>query len=198
MTRRLGTCVPALVTALWSLSLWAQEPRGTLVFDVQPFTSEVKLKAKVEKQLKTGGLDWGVAEGQLVVSLVNKRFIKFDLPNFTRYGEQKNLDLEPGTYRITCAGYVPEGGLSVETALKNGAYFNLDALTFEVAAGKTTTIEVHPAIRKRSSFFVKFYIPELLVKIIQEGETKGERVINERSDSSIAWSAYHGPLKFYP
>jgi len=184
------------MTGLWSLSLWAQETRGVVIFDVKAFTSEVKLKEKIENQLKTGGIEWGVAEGQLVVSLVNKRFIRFELPNLTRYGESKNLELEPGTYRLTCVGFVPEGGLSVEKALKKGAYFNLDVQTFEVVAGKTTTIEVHPTIQKKSTFFVKFFTPELLVRVSEEGAAKKEGVINERTDASIAWDDYKGPLKF--
>jgi hypothetical protein len=196
MSKGLRVCVVALITGLWSPALWAQETRGTLVFDVKPFTSEVKLKEKIENQLKTGGIEWGVTEGQLVVSLVNKRFIKFELPNLTRYGERKSLELEPGTYRLTCVGFIPEGGLSVEKALKKGAYFNLDIQTFDVVAGKTTTIDVHPTIQKKSTFFVKFFTPELLVRVIEEGSVKTERVINERTDASIAWEDYNGLLKF--
>ena len=196
MSKGLRACVVALMTGLWSLSLWAQETRGVVIFDVKAFTSEVKLKEKIEKQLKTGGIEWGVAEGQLVVSLVNKRFIRFELPNLTRYGESKSLELEPGTYRLTCVGFVPEGGLSVEKALKKGAYFNLDVQTFEVVAGRTTTIEVHPTIQKKSTFFVKFFTPELLVRVSEEGAAKKEGVINERTDASIAWDDYKGPLKF--
>ncbi|SRR6266571_1725781 len=186
----------ALVTCLWSLSLPAQEATGSLVVDVKPFTSEIKLKEKIEKQLQSGGMEWGVGEGQLVVSLVNKRFIKFDLPNLTRYGTSKKLELAPGSYRVTCAGFVPEGGLSVEKALKKGAYFNLDVLTFEVKAGGTTTLEVRPTIQKHSTFLVKFFTPELLVKVIEDGAVKSERVINDRTDSSVAWEDYKGPLKF--
>lgn len=186
----------ALAAGLWSLPLWAQGTTGTLVFDIKPFTSEVKLKEKIEKQLKTGGIEWGVAEGQLVVSLVNKRFISFDLSHFTRYGEKKTLELEPGAYRLTCAGFIPEGGRTVEKALTKGAYFNLDILSFQVYPGRTTTIEVQPTIRKYSTFAVKLFMPELLTKIIEDGSVKAEGLINERTDASIAWEDYKGPLKF--
>ncbi len=188
-----------LVLALagqFSISSWAQEARGSLVFDVKPFTSEVKLKEKVEKQLQSGGIDWGTADGQMIVSLVNKRYINFDLPNFTRFGEKKTLEVDAGEYRLTCAGYVPEGGFSVEKALAKGAYFNLDILTFKVKAGGTTTIAVHPTIQKESTFFVKFFLPELLVKVNEDGTVGAEKVINERTDASIAWEDYKGPLKF--
>ena len=196
MSKRLRICVVGLLTSLWSPSLWAQDARGTLLLDVKPFTSEVELKEKISNQLKTGGIEWGVAEGQLVVSLVPKRFIRFDLPNLTRYGESKSLELEPGTYRLTCVGFIPEGGLSVEKILRKGAYFNLDVQTLDVVAGRTTTIEVHPAIQKKSTFFLKFFTPELLVRVIEDGATKSERVINGRTDASIAWDDYEGPLKF--
>lgn len=186
----------ALLTGWWSLSLVAQEARGTLVFDVKPFTSEIELKEKIESQLKSGGLEWGVADGQLVVSMVNKRFVRFDLSNFTRYGESKTLELAPGTYRLTCIGFVPEGGMSAEKALRKGAYFNLDIRTFDVVAGKTTTIEVHPKIQKNSVFLTKFYVPELLVKVIEDGETRAEGVISARTEASVPWEDYNGPLKF--
>lgn len=196
MNKPFRVCLLALVAGFWSLSLAAQEARGTLLFDVKPFTSEVKLKEKIEKQLKTGGIEWGAAEGQLLVSLVNKRFIRFDLPNMTRYGENKTLELEPGSYRLSCVGLVPEGGFSVEKVLSKGAYFNLDVLSFDIVAGKTTTLEVYPAIRKSSTFLLKFYMPDLLVKVIEDGAQKSEHVINARTDASIAWDDYDGPLKF--
>ncbi len=196
MNMSFRVCILALITGLWGPSLAAQETTGTLLFDVKPFTSEVKLKEKIEKQLKTGGIEWGTAEGQLVVSLVNKRFIRFELPNMTRYGESKTLELAPGSYRLSCVGFVPEGGFSVDKALKKGAYFNLDVLTFEVVAGKTTTMEVYPTIKAESTFLLKFYVPQLFVKIVDEGVLRNEAVINDRTAASIAWDDYDGPLKF--
>jgi hypothetical protein len=196
MSNRLGACIVALTIGLGGRVLLAQDGPGTLVVDVKPFTSEVELKEKVETQLKAGGLEWGAAEGQVVIPLVPKKFINFDLPYLTRYGQKRSVELQPGTYRLTCVGFVPEGGLSVEKVLKKGAYFNLDLLTFEVEAGKTTVIEVQPTIHKKSTFFVKFFIPELLVRLIQDGVVKAERVINERTEQSIPWEQYKGPLKF--
>lgn len=195
MTKLRGVFVFALA-GLLSISSGAQEARGTLIFDLKPFTSEVELKEKVEKQLKSGGLEWGTAAGQMVVSMVSKQYIRFDLSNFTRYGEKKTLEVGAGEYRITCAGFVPEGGLSIEKVLKKGAYFNVDILTFTVKPGGTTTIEVHPTIRKERTFFLKFFLPELLVKVDEDGTITGQKVINERTDASIAWDDYKGPLKF--
>jgi len=194
MRMTIRTAAIAVVAALWSIS--AQAATGTLVFDVKPFTSKVKLKEKIENRLKSGGIEWGAADGQLVVATVNKRFIRFDLPHMTRYGESKTLELAPGSYTIHCAAFIPEGGLSVEKALAKGAFFNLDQMTFEIAEGKTTTLEVHPVIESESTFLLKFFLPELRVKLIEDGAVKQEVVINNRVDSSIAWNDYSGPLKF--
>lgn len=194
MRTMIRTAALAAAAALWTLS--AQAATGTLVFDVKPFTSKVKLKEKIENRLKTGGIEWGAADGQLVVTTVNKRFIRFDLPHMTRYGESKTLELAPGTYTIHCAAFIPEGGLSVEKALAKGAFFNLDQMTFEIAEGKTTTLEVHPVIESESTFLLKFFMPELQVKLVEDGAVKQETVINNRVDSSIAWNDYNGPLKF--
>lgn len=163
---------------------------------MKPFTSKVKLKEKIQNRLKTGGIEWGAADGQLVITTVNKRFIRFDLPHMTRYGESKTLELAPGTYTIHCAAFIPEGGLSVEKALAKGAFFNLDQMTFEIAEGKTTTLEVHPVIESESTFLLKFFMPELQVKLVEDGAVKQEVVINNRVESSIAWNDYNGPLKF--
>ena len=57
MLKRPRACLLALAMGLSSLPIWGQEGRGTLVFDVKPFTSEVELKKKIEKQLKVGGLE---------------------------------------------------------------------------------------------------------------------------------------------
>ena len=196
MSKRLGACIVVLAIGLGCQVLLAQDGPGTVVVGGKPFTSEVELKEKVESQLKAGGLEWGAAEGQIVISLLTKKFINFDLPYLTRYGQKRSIELQPGTYRLTCVGFVPEGGLSVEKVLKKGAYFNLDVLTLEVEAGKTTVIEVQPTIHKKSTFFVKFFIPELLVKLTQDGVVQSEQVINERTEKSIPWEQYKGSLKF--
>lgn len=91
---------------------------------------------------------------------------------------------------------MPEGGFSVDKALRKGAYFNLHVLTFDVVAGRTITLEVYPTIQAESTFLLKFYVPQLLVKILDEGTVRNESVINDRTAASIAWDDYDGPLKF--
>jgi hypothetical protein len=82
----------------------------------------------------------------------------------------------------------------MEKALSKGAYFNVDVLTFEIRAGETTTLEVLPAITKESTFFIKFFLPQLLVKVA--GSQDPGIVINARTDKSVAWDDYQGDLKF--
>jgi hypothetical protein len=55
---------------------------------------------------------------------------------------------------------------------------------------------VHPTIESESTFLLKFFMPELQVKLVEEGVVKQEAVINNRVESSIAWNDYNGPLKF--
>lgn len=50
----------AMVALAFCHTAIAQEAQGTLVVDVQAFTSEKELPKKVDKQLRNGGLEWGV------------------------------------------------------------------------------------------------------------------------------------------
>ena len=169
---------------------------GTLVLDAKPFTSEVELREKIENQLKSGGLEWGIVGNQLVVTLVNKQFINAEISNFTRYGERKEISLPAGEYTLTCVGLIPEGGLSVDKVLSKGAYFNEDVLTFTIEPGETTVLDVSSAIRKQNTFLLKFFIPEVSVSVVSNGVGFEPVPINLRDDDSIAWDDYSGPLKF--
>jgi hypothetical protein len=184
-----------VLSVLLSQPVFAQAT-GTLVFDSKPFTSEVDLKEKIEKQLKSGGLEWGVVGNQLVVTLVNKRFINGDIPNLTRYGERKEIQLPAGQYTLTCVGLIPEGGLSVDKVLSKGAYFNENVLSFTIEPGETTVLEVSSVIRKANTFLLKFFVPEVSVNVVANGVGFDAVPINVRGDKSIAWDDYSGPLKF--
>ena len=151
---------------------------GTLVFDAQPFTSEVELKPKIENQLKSGGFEWGVEGQQLVVTLVNKRFIDADISNLTRYGDRKEIQLPAGQYTLTCIGLIPEGGLSVDKVLSKGAYFNSNVLSFTIEPGETTVLDVTSVIRKENTFLLKFFVPEVSVNVVANGIDFGAVPIN--------------------
>ena len=64
----------------------AQQETGKLVVDVAPFTSERELPKKVDKQLRSGGLEWGVKDGLVVFTMVAKQFIDYPINHMTRYG----------------------------------------------------------------------------------------------------------------
>ena len=69
-------------------------------------------------------------------------------------------------------------------------------LEFQVHEGKTTTVEVQPTIRKHSTWALNIFMPDLLVRVVEDGAVRAEGVINERTKASIAWDDYSGPLKF--
>jgi hypothetical protein len=185
------------VLAVSSFSASAQQAAVKLRVEILPFSSEIELKEKVKKQLESGGLEWGAKDGQLVFTMVNKRFINFDLPNFTRYGTDTSIELPAGEYVVTGIGLIPSTAFSPEKILAKGAYFNEKVMTFNVEEGKTTTVKVKPVIRKNATFFLNYFMPELLVSIAPEGGEFGSEVsVIAKTESSVPWPAYNGPLKF--
>lgn len=179
----------------------SSQESGTLVFDVKNYSSGVKLPEKSRKALEHGGVVWGMDDKTLVVSLVGKQFVKADLPYLTRFGEQKTLQLKPGQYAITCIGWEFDStSQDVEKALSKSAFFNQDVVTFAVTAGKTTTLDVLPVFESKSQWHaltkLTVYLPDLNVKVWEDGAEKGGTVINTRNAKSVPWDDYHGPLKF--
>jgi hypothetical protein len=169
---------------------------GTLAINIAPFTSEVKLKDKVRKQLEGGGLEWGIANNRLVVTAVNKQFVGPVIDHLTRFGTNTSVTLPAGEYHISCVGMLYDGGLSVEKVLSKGAYFNENVMAFRIEDGKTTTLALHPTIRASAGFFLKVFAPEYLAKIELDGETSAEVSLNARTEKSVAWDDYSGDLKF--
>jgi hypothetical protein len=180
---------------LFSTAAMGADPQGTLVFEVQDYESEVKLKKNIVRQLEHGGLVWGFLENELVIPLVAQRFVKPEMNNTTRWGETDEITLPPGDYTLTCIGYQQkELSRNVDKVLSESAYFNLDRLTFTIRDGDTTRIQVLPRFAK-SGKLVKVFIPALHVSVFEGDEKTAEAVISERTDSSIAWDDYEGPLK---
>jgi len=174
----------------------ATQATGKLVFEVKPFTSEVPLKKKIESQLQSGGIEWGVKNGLLVIAVINKRFIDFDITHMTRFGQNEQLDLPAGEYHVTCAGFEPHTGFSVDKLLARGGYFNENIVTFTIEPGKTTTLSLNPIMKKDQTFFLTVYMPTLMTSVTTEAGSTPEKAINLRQADSISWPAYTGPLKF--
>lgn len=173
-----------------------QQGMGKLVMDVKEFKSDIELKPKVETTLKAGGLDWGVKEGQMVITMVNKNFVGFEFPNFTRYGTSGQMELPSGEYTVTGIGLVASTAFSVEKILNKGAYLNFDVLKFKVEAGKTTTITIQPQIKKNATFLLNFFLPYYYATVTTDAGTTEEIALTEKLPSSVPWSTYDGPLKF--
>jgi hypothetical protein len=174
----------------------AQAADGTLTINVAAFTSEVELKPKIQKQLQAGGVEWGVNGNRLVFTTVNKQFVGVDINEFTRFGTNTTLQLPAGTYTVHCVGLIPDGGMSVSKLLSKGGYFNENLMTFEVAEGQITTLDLRPVIKQNNTFLLKFFIPDYLTKVTFNGATSEEISLNARTDKSVKWDDYNGDLKF--
>lgn len=174
---------------------FAQET-GTLVVDVAQFTSEKELPKKVDKQLRNGGLEWGIKDDLLVFTMVAKQFIDYPINHMTRYGQSETLTLPAGTYRITGIGLEMTTGFSVQKILDKGAFVNEAVMGFTIEPGKTTTLHISPVIYKDATFAVNFWMPTLMASVRTDAGNGAEAPLNTRGASSIAWPQYSGPLKF--
>jgi len=179
------------------------QPTGTLVFDLKSYTSEAKMSKKQQTELEHAGVRWDMLDNNsLLISFVNERFVKADLKYLTRFGEKKSLELKAGRYTITCIGFeFNSTSRDVNKVLAKSAYFNNDVVTFAVQPGKTTTLEVSPVYKPESQMrlWVKLtmLMPDLKVRVLEDGTPQGDDVvINRRTDKSVAWNDYQGPLKF--
>ena len=169
---------------------------GKLVVVMEEFTSEITLKPKVETTLKSGGLDWGAKDGQVVFTMVNKRFVNFDMPNFTRYASKTEIELPSGDYSVTGIGLHMSTAFSPEKILNKGAFINNDVFRFKLEPGKTVVIKIRPVIKKDATFFLNFFVPDLITSIDENGSFGEEKNIIAKTDASLPWATYTGPLKF--
>lgn len=175
---------------------------GTLVLDLKNYTSDSKLPKKIQTQLLHAGLPWGMVEHTLLIPLVNQKFVKVDTLNLVRFGEQKTIEVTPGDYTITCIAHeFNSNSTSVDKFLSKNAFINMNVLKFTILSGKTTTFEISSKYEPQSAWFrlskETMYIPELSVRVLVDRTPTGEVVvINRRTDKSVAWDDYKGPLKF--
>ena len=171
---------------------------GTLIVDVQPFTSEVELKKKVRSQLEGGGVDWGLDGQRLVFTQVNKQFVNFNMGYYTRFGNQQSVTLPAGEYRLTGIGLNMGFGFDVQKLLAKGAFVNEDVIVFVVEPGKTTKLTVNPVIKPDNAGIVKFFVPQLLISVTTDAGTTAAVSVTARVPTSKVWGEYTGDLKFPP
>lgn len=174
----------------------ATNSTGTLLVDIRPFTSEKPLPKKVDKQLRSAGLEWGIRGDQVVFTLVNKQFVDFPINHMTRYGQNEQLSLPAGEYHVTGIGMEMTAGFNVQKILDRGAFVNDNVLTFRIEPGKTTTLRINPVIKRDNAFTVNFWMPTMMASIAAESGAGSEIALNERGEKSMAWPQYTGPLKF--
>ena len=174
----------------------AEPGTGTLVVEAKPFTSEKPLPPKIETQLKSAALEWGVRDHQLVFSTVAKQFLDFPISHMIRYGQSESLTLPAGEYRITGIGLEVSFGFNVQKILNKGAFVNEDVVSFRIEPGKTTTLSINPVYGRDTAGLVAFYLPTLLATVRDDNGSSAEQALNVRGEHSIAWPDYHGPLKF--
>jgi hypothetical protein len=188
---KLGVVALLVVFMSSTLPAAAQE-MGWLVLDVKRPKSTARMSKAVQRRVEHAGFDWGVKDGQVVLTLVKEQFVNFDLAHFTRFGETKPVEVPAGEYRITCVGFENEGALlNPEKALDRGAYLNVDVLTFRVEPGGITKLEMQPVIKKQAGAFVNLFIPTIQVTAPGAAAV----TINARTDKSVPWSTYAGTLK---
>ncbi len=184
-----------------NLPLLSQQT-GTLVFKINNYTTDAKLPKQIPRQLEHAGLQWGMVEHTLLIPLVNQKFVNVETLNLTRFGEQKKLEVAPGDYTITCIAHeFNSTSTSVDKFLSKNAFFNMNVLKFTILPGKTTTVDLSPKYKPQSAWSrlskETMYIPEISVQVLVDGTATGETmVINQRTDKSVAWDDYKGPLKF--
>jgi len=193
MTSIRSVLVVALVALGAPLAAFAD---GTLAINIEPFTSEVKLKDKVRKQLEGGGMEWGLAGNRMVVTSVNKQYVGPTINQLTRFGTNTSMNLPAGDYHICVVGMIYDGGMSVSKVLSKGGYFNENVMTFRIEDGKTTTLDVRPIIRPASGALLKIFMPEYMAKTTLDTAVSPEVSLNGRTDKSVAWDDYNGDLKF--
>jgi len=189
-------------TAAGAAPLAPAQQTGKLVLDLKSYTSGAKIPKRTQQQLEHAGIRWGMVDGTLLIPLVNEKYVKADLPYLTRFGEQRELELKPGEYTITCIGYeFSSTSRDIDKVLSKSAFFNIDDVRFTILPGKTTTLEISPFYEAESQhrLWVKLtmFMPNLRVHVLEDGTPKSEDVvITKRTDKSVSWDDYRGPLKF--
>jgi hypothetical protein len=88
-----------------------------------------------------------------------------------------------------------------DKVISKSGFYNIDVLKFAIMPGKTTTLEISPILvpESQSRLWAKFtmFLPALRVRVLVDGTPPGEAVvISRRTDKSVAWNDYKGPLKF--
>lgn len=187
-----------------SFACLAQTATGTLVMEVDKLQSEVPLSKELQELIRTGGVDWGIKGNELVLTVVDTRYLDFDYGFTTRYGYRHALQLPVGTYRITAVSREPRRSYSEQRLLDRATFVNRNVASFTIEAGKTVTVQVGPVIMDEDALNPAVFIPTLFASVSSaDGDAPGgaaprRKAVTLRDNSSTAWPDYRGPIKFIP
>lgn len=187
-----------------SFACLAQAATGTLVMEVDKLQSEVPLSKELQELIRTGGVDWGIKGNELVLTVVDTRYLDFDYGFTTRYGYRHALQLPVGTYRITAVSREPRRSYSEQRLLDRATFVNRNVASFTIEAGKTVTVRVGPVIMDEDALNPAVFIPTLFASVSSaDGDAQGgaaprRKAVTLRDNSSTAWPDYRGPIKFIP
>lgn len=187
-----------------SFACLAQAATGTLVMEVDKLQSEVPLSKDLQELIRTGGVDWGIKGNELVLTVVDTRYLDFDYGFTTRYGYRHALQLPVGTYRITAVSREPRRSYSEQRLLDRATFVNRNVASFTIEAGKTVTLQVGPVILDEDALNPAVFIPTLFASVSSaDGDAPGgaaprRKAVTLRDNSSTAWPDYRGPIKFIP
>jgi hypothetical protein len=181
----------------------AQAATGTVVMEVERLQSDVALSTELQEQIKTGGVDWGINGNELVLTVVDPRYLEFDYRFRTRYGYRNAVQLPPGTYHLTAVSREPRRSYSEERLLNRATFVNKQVATFTVEAGKTVTVNVQPVILDDDALVPAVFIPTLFASVSQDDAPPGAKSarnvpVTLRDGNSIPWPDYRSPIKFIP
>ncbi|WP_210130910.1 hypothetical protein [Stenotrophomonas rhizophila] len=187
-----------------SFACLAQAATGTLVMEVDKLQSEVPLSKELQELIRTGGVDWGIKGNELVLTVVDTRYLDFDYGFTTRYGYRHALQLPVGTYRITAVSREPRRSYSEQRLLDRATFVNRNVASFTIEAGKTVTVQVGPVIMDEDALNPAVFIPTLFASVSSAdggapgGAAPRRKAVTLRDNSSTAWPDYRGPIKFIP
>jgi len=179
--------------------IYSQTPTGSLIFRVLNYKSDVKIKKNIAKQFEHCGIEWSIIDRMLVIPNVNIKYVNLPKLNITRLGQEEKNEVPSGNYSITYIGMGFKKLLgNPQKILSKNAYFNLNELYFNVLPNKTTEIIITPKIQRSIKWFpgLAIYFPDIYVKIIENGKEISEYQLSLKTEKSIPWDNYTGPLKF--
>ena len=110
----------------------------------------------------------------------------------TRYGAETTVEVPAGRYAISCIGLDVKLGLSTSKIVDKGAWMNTGASHVDVKAGETTTLEIHPEVRREMMGYVPLF---MVAPRVRQGSDGSLADICAQTGSSIDWPDYTGPFK---